>query len=338
MSLTEILACSACGGRLEAVASTLLCDACEESFPDDRGVWDLRTRACRGETGSEGWDLDVFEDAYEALGDYSSGHDRALASGVPAEVQAYRYPRIKGRLLDWIAERRDARTILDIGCGVGYFLLEIEERLGGDEPAPDGGRTFVGVDVVSNRARHSAQRFADMDNFHAFVASAEELPFPDGFFDLIVCTEVIEHVARPERAFHEIGRVLSAGGVFCLSSPNRLATDFWERLFSVPRFFRRLASGRLLEEESNPYDQPIGVQRLLRGFADAGLTIEEFQRNVFLPHESYYQFLPSWLNRGIVKGGGYLEAHAQSFAPWLGLHYVVRASKGRRSGTHTTTH
>lgn len=321
---TELLACPLCKGPLRRGPTAYGCRRCSERYPLRSGVLDLRSSRCRSETGGEGWSLAEFEEAYDGLGDYSSSREKAGRAGVPEGVEEYRYPRIKGRLLEWVASSSSARAVLDIGCGVGYFLLEVESRLG------PGMRLFAGIDVVPVRIRNTLSRFEGRENFFAAVASAEELPFGDEEFDLVICTEVMEHVARPERAFREIARVLRPGGLLFFSSPNRVATDLWEGLFGVPRLFRRLLRGALLRKESNPYDRPIGPRRLRRLFRTAGFGIEDFQLNVFLPHESYYQFMPGWVNRGIVRAGSFLESRAPALARWLGLHYVIRARRMAR--------
>jgi hypothetical protein len=101
----------------------------------------------------------------------------------------------------------------------------------------------------------------------------------------------------------------------------------WERIFSIPRIARRLVMGTIFQGRANPYDVPLGHHRLLRLFRRSGLAIDRFHRSVFLPHESYYQFLPAWLNRGILAAGSFLERRAPALSPWIGLHYVVRARR-----------
>jgi SAM-dependent methyltransferase len=51
------------------------------------------------------------------------------------------------------------------------------------------------------------------------VGSAYEIPFPDNTFDSIVCTQVFEHLAYPERAVKEIRRVLKKGGCVLVTVP-----------------------------------------------------------------------------------------------------------------------
>jgi SAM-dependent methyltransferase len=50
-------------------------------------------------------------------------------------------------------------------------------------------------------------------------ADLERLPHADGTFDLVLCTETLEHVARPARVLAELARVLKPGGALALSVP-----------------------------------------------------------------------------------------------------------------------
>jgi SAM-dependent methyltransferase len=48
----------------------------------------------------------------------------------------------------------------------------------------------------------------------------ERLTFPDAYFDLVVTSDVMEHVRLPERAHSEIRRVLGSGGVYLFTVPH----------------------------------------------------------------------------------------------------------------------
>jgi SAM-dependent methyltransferase len=73
------------------------------------------------------------------------------------------------------------------------------------------------------------------------VASAGQLPFASDSFDLVVCTQVLEYVARPQEAIDEIRRVLKAGGSLLLSVPSVFPRD------SDPEYWRFLpAAVRLM--------------------------------------------------------------------------------------------
>src|SRR3954454_12133620 len=73
----------------------------------------------------------------------------------------------------------------------------------------------MGVDIADEmvalaRRRHGAISFRRAD--------AEELPFPDGSFDVLVGNLVINHLPHPERAVGEFARVLARGGAMALST------------------------------------------------------------------------------------------------------------------------
>lgn len=52
-----------------------------------------------------------------------------------------------------------------------------------------------------------------------FVSDARSIPVPDGSFDAIVCTEVLEHVPEPIAVVREFGRIVAPGGHLILTAP-----------------------------------------------------------------------------------------------------------------------
>lgn len=111
-----------------------------------------------------------------------------------------------------------ATRVLDVGCGRGGVI----ELLHGDVALA------VGVDPdVTSLAEHRAP-------IHRAGGLLEALPFPDESFDLVVCSWVLEHLAEPERALAEIGRVLVRGGHWVFLAPNGYHPLAWaNRLLSV---------------------------------------------------------------------------------------------------------
>jgi SAM-dependent methyltransferase len=140
---------------------------------------------------------------------------------------------------DWLLQRhldRDlsgalarfaAGRVLDVGCGGRPY----ERRL----PA---GVRYVGVDVPASRGSHP-------DSW----ALAGGLPFAAGSFDLVLCTQVLEHLPDPAAATEEMARVLRPGGVLVLTAPQTWCLH--EEPFDFFRFTRygleQLARGAGLE-------------------------------------------------------------------------------------------
>jgi O-antigen biosynthesis protein len=99
------------------------------------------------------------------------------------------------------------KRLLDAGCGEGYGTALL---------AAAGAASVVGVDVDEPTIEHARQRYGG--EFR--VADVVQLPFDAGSFDLVVCFETIEHVAKAPEAVAELRRVLADDGVLVISTPN----------------------------------------------------------------------------------------------------------------------
>jgi SAM-dependent methyltransferase len=88
--------------------------------------------------------------------------------------------------------------VADIGCGEQPLRAQIEGLGGG----------YIGVDIEQN-----PQQTVEV------VASITDLPLSDSAFDVIVCTEVLEHVSDTYTAFGELARVLRPGGHLIITVP-----------------------------------------------------------------------------------------------------------------------
>jgi ubiquinone/menaquinone biosynthesis C-methylase UbiE len=142
-------------------------------------------------------------------------------------------------------ELRPGMRVLDAGCGQGRHSLELLRR--GCRPAA------LDVNVADlryaryllaheSRERHAAAagQGAEPDAypplpFVVLRGDAERLPFPDGAFDRVLCSEVLEHVASPERAAAELARVLKPAGLLAVSVPTP-ATE-WAMRYSSDDYF-----------------------------------------------------------------------------------------------------
>lgn len=99
-----------------------------------------------------------------------------------------------------------ATRFLEVGCGTGA-----KTEFYGHVLAP---RIAVGVDVDPDPLRVGVASGV-LAGEHApslILAPPYVLPFRDAAFDLVLCEEVLEHVAEPERLLGEIARVLAPGG------------------------------------------------------------------------------------------------------------------------------
>lgn len=102
-------------------------------------------------------------------------------------------------------EIKSTDRLLDIGCGAGNMLKRIDAK-----------RT--GIDLSETMLQRSRTKLGDSVALEKM--SAEKLHFPDGSFDKVICSEVIEHILDPRAALSEIERILAPGGKAAVSIPN----------------------------------------------------------------------------------------------------------------------
>lgn len=151
-------------------------------------------------------------------------------------------------------------AFLDAGCGDGRYLAALADELP---------RRRAGVDLAE-RILETARRRVDADFRQG---NLEGLPFGDAEFDLVLCSQVIEHVLDADRAVAELRRVLRPGGTLVISTDN--ARNYVTRTINAPRSATvrvlrlRGARGRI-ESPATPYTRRAFRELLERG----GLTVD----------------------------------------------------------------
>ncbi len=101
-----------------------------------------------------------------------------------------------------------AGRILDIGCGDGRNLQFLHQYFPGTQ--------LYGTDIA-----HTAIDNVQALGFRGVQCDAsKKIPYPDAYFDVIVCGEVIEHVVHTDKLLQECARTLRAGGKLLVTTPN----------------------------------------------------------------------------------------------------------------------
>lgn len=109
--------------------------------------------------------------------------------------------------------------ILDLGCGFGRHAFEAARR-GANVVALDAGRDEVEGVAATFAAMVEAGELASPGLHTAAVqGDALHLPFPDGAFDRVICSEVLEHIPDDVGAMAELARVLRPGGTMAITVP-----------------------------------------------------------------------------------------------------------------------
>lgn len=95
--------------------------------------------------------------------------------------------------------------VLEVGCGFGLTLLKLKEL--------NKAKEIVGVDIVNLEVNH-------LDNY--IVGNIEEitLPYPEEYFDVVICADVLEHLVDPWTTIKKLKKHLKKDGLFIASIPN----------------------------------------------------------------------------------------------------------------------
>jgi ubiquinone/menaquinone biosynthesis C-methylase UbiE len=101
-------------------------------------------------------------------------------------------------------------NVLDIGCGFGYVLsnLYLKEK--------------VGLDVSINMLEQLKDDCIKVRSF------AEDVPFVSNYFDIVICTDIFEHVLKPYLLVKEIERILKPNGMLLFSCPWKQDISIYE--------------------------------------------------------------------------------------------------------------
>jgi len=97
-----------------------------------------------------------------------------------------------------------ADSVLDIGCGAGWLLRLLAERV-------TEGRV-VGLDVSDEMIRHARRTCADFPQVMAVPGTVDEIPWEDAFFTKMISVESAYYWPSPTAGLREIFRVLRPGG------------------------------------------------------------------------------------------------------------------------------
>ena len=115
-----------------------------------------------------------------------------------------------GLVLDLASEQvRDAKAILDVGCGTGRLMPTAATRF----PSA----AVEGVDPAAGMVKQAEALIPAGSRIRFRQAAAEALPFPDGSFDLVFSTMTFHHWADQKKGLAEVRMVLAPDGRWLLA-------------------------------------------------------------------------------------------------------------------------
>ena len=114
------------------------------------------------------------------------------------------YLQVIKKITALISRNRNYKTLVDVGCGTGTLLSEINDK------APE--LKLYGVDLVD---------YGNKQNY-SFIKQDfnEEFKIQNSPFDLVLSTEVIEHLENPRHLLRQLSSITSKQGYIIITTPN----------------------------------------------------------------------------------------------------------------------
>ncbi len=108
------------------------------------------------------------------------------------------------------------KKVIDIGCGNGFMLEQIQKD------NTDNNIKIFGLDNCKDLVKSTQKRLGNEATIIQASAN-KDIPFQESDFDIVVSTEVIEHIKYPDLYLREINRILKKDGTLYITVPNGTA-------------------------------------------------------------------------------------------------------------------
>lgn len=155
------------------------------------------------------------------------------------------------------------RRVLEVGCSTGATLEHAKKTLGLQET--------VGIEPFESAAAVAAPRVDHL--IVGDIETMEGLEYPEGYFDCIICADVLEHLRDPWSVLRMLHRYLSDDGVLLASIPNI------QHIVPVLKILRN----RFEYEEHGVLDKThlrfFTLHTMLKMFHETGFRVEKVESN-----------------------------------------------------------
>ncbi|MEM7019670.1 MAG: methyltransferase domain-containing protein [Pseudomonadota bacterium] len=188
-------------------------------------------------------------------------------------------------------------TALDIGCGTGFPLLELADRLGPTS-------TIHGIDAWDHAVAQAQLkvRVRGNTNVHVTCSSADDMPYDDSYFDLIVSNLGVNNFDAPDRVMAECYRVCKPAGRIALTT--NLVGHMREFYQIYEQTLIDTGNSHLVERLHQHEAHRATSERLRTLFSDTGFEVIGYHTDTFtLRYADGSAFLHAYLSRlGFLDG------------------------------------
>lgn len=206
--------------------------------------------------------------------------------------------KLEGEVIIRLAGVMPNDKVLDLGCGTGFFTLELARR-GAEVDGVDNSADMLEV------AEAKAHREKLPVSFHK--TKADILPFASQSFDLVVGITVLCFAERPDLILREAYRLLKDSGRIVIGELNRLSYWSWLR-----------KAKSLFHESSYQHARFMSAAELKRLLWQTGYLVQESEIIIHFPPTNWTP---------VLKHHGLFDRTGKSLVPGLGAFMGMKAIK-----------
>jgi 2-polyprenyl-3-methyl-5-hydroxy-6-metoxy-1,4-benzoquinol methylase len=181
-----------------------------ESNGCDWGEWNRLYGNYRFAWHPKGFKIFLPPEKLVAKDEYSESDPYTVEQNITSEFHRRRTKLTVDLVREAVSLRQSTPQILDLGCGQGHITEKIRQAVKGAE--------ITGLDYSISAIEYATEHFPQID---FAVADAYDNPYASGFFDVVVCNNLWEHVPDPLFLLSTIKRIIKPGGYIIVSTPSR---------------------------------------------------------------------------------------------------------------------
>jgi len=190
-------------------------------------------------------------------------------------------------------------SVLEVGPGLGFFTKKLLEK---------GASKLTCLDIAPRLIKKIKEAFPTVECITGDVLNASAV-LGERQFDVIVCSEVIEHTSNPQLALEQLAKLMAPDSILLLTVPNKR----WFWLLKVAVFLR-------LRKNYKGYENWICPKQLLHRLDELGLHISKISGIHIVP----WQIIPKCVLR-------WLDERTKKFSYYFAINLAVKCQKPKTS-------
>jgi ubiquinone/menaquinone biosynthesis C-methylase UbiE/uncharacterized protein YbaR (Trm112 family) len=198
----KMIACPICKNGLQAIGKKLFCKECSVTYTTEDGIPILLPPAIDDSSLNE--DMESPETKVKKYYIGKEKYDWVTDVRYPEKLF---HDAREREIVKFIKRHGHGQRFLDLGCGTGLITRHIDFEY------------VLAMDI--NRWAIGKAKSRVSPNVSFVVGDIENIPLTSNTFDMVTCTDVLEHLSNPCQALHEIHRTMKDGATFIGTVPSR---------------------------------------------------------------------------------------------------------------------